>query len=187
MTSNNLPLVCVGLMELGVPGAFKSHRFATAARKLNFQPEEIWEAISAPGNLLDCHPFCRSNEPIEWDDMGHSDVIVYLNGRTYVRQFRQWSPKNGYDLTIGEEGGKQSYVRWEIAPINDEQSELRITVYPYLLSNLPRIAASVPFALYVRPKLTAYLDSVIRGFEYYLETGERVPRNHFGKHSWFSD
>ena len=63
-------------MELGVPGAFKSHRFATAARKLKFQPEEIWEVISAPGNLLDCHPFCRSNEPIVWDDMGHSDVLA---------------------------------------------------------------------------------------------------------------
>ena len=174
-------------MDPSVPDAFKSHRFATAARMLKFQPEEIWEAISTPGNLLDCHPFCRSNEPIEWGDLGHSDVRVYLNGRTYVRQFRQWSPKKGYDLTIGEEGGKQSYVRWEISPISDEQSELRITVYPYLLSDLPRLASSIPFALYVRPKLTAYLDSVIGGFEYYLDNGKRVPRNHFGRHSWFSD
>ena len=78
-------------------------------------------------------------------------------------------------------------MRWEITSINNEQSELRITVYPYLLSDLPRLAASVPFALYVRPKLTAYLDSVIGGFEYYLENGKRVPRNHYGRNSWFSD
>ena len=47
-TSNNLPQSVWVSMELGVPVAFKSHRFATAARKLNFQPEETW-AVMRPG------------------------------------------------------------------------------------------------------------------------------------------
>jgi len=40
--------------------------------------------------------------------------------------------------------------------------------------------------LYIRPMLKTYLSSVTRGFEWYVTSGEPVPRNHFGRHSWFS-
>ena len=87
---------------------------------------------------------------------------------------------------IGEEGGKQSFVRWELNEAGNRSTELRITVYPYLLSGLPRIISAIPFSIYARPKLTTYLRSVLGGFEYFLDNGERVPRNYFGSHSWFS-
>lgn len=173
-------------MSWDVPGEFKSHRRATFSKTLDHDIESVWAVISSPGILLECHPFCRSNEAIEWGNGRFSDVLTYLNGRRYVRRFRQWRPREGYDLVIGEEGGKQSFVRWELNEAGDRGTELRITVYPYLLSGLPRNISAIPFALYVRPKLTAYLRSVIGGFEYYLDNGEEVPRNHFGSHSWFS-
>ena len=173
-------------MSWEVPREFKSHRCVTASKKLDHDIEVVWALVSSPGNLLECHPFCRLNEAIEWGDGSFSDVLTYLNGRRYVRRFRQWRPREGYDLVIGEEGGKQSFVRWELNEAGNRSTELRITVYPYLLSGLPRIISAIPFSIYARPKLTTYLRSVLRGFEYFLDNGERVPRNYFGSHSWFS-
>ena len=31
-----------------------------------------------------------------------------------------------------------------------------------------------------------YLNSVLKGYKWYLENNQSVPRNHFGKHKWFS-
>ena len=147
---------------------------------------ELWSQISRPGNLKDCHPFCKDNEALEWDENSHSDRLEYLNGMTYIRQFLNWNEGEGYDLVIGEENGLQSYVVWQITELNDNQSSLSITVYPYLLANLNKALSFLPFVLYIRPKLRTYLKSVLRGFAYYAEHNQPVPRNHWGKHSWFS-
>jgi hypothetical protein len=34
--------------------------------------------------------------------------------------------------------------------------------------------------------LGKYLQSVVKGFEWYVTRGEPVPRDQFGKHTWFS-
>ena len=69
---------------------------------------ELWSQISRPGNLKDCHPFCKDNEALEWGKNSHSDRLEYLNGMTYIRQFLNWNEGEGYDLIIGEENGPQS-------------------------------------------------------------------------------
>ena len=148
--------------------------------------DKLWEAISEPGNLNDSHPFCESNEVISWEEGDRTDRLVYLSGLNFVRKFKTWEEGAGYTLLIGEEGGSQSYVEWEITPLEDGRSRLTITVYPYILARLPRILAFVPHAIWVRPRLEAYLKSVVSGFRYHLEEGGRVPRDHFGKHPWFS-
>ena len=147
---------------------------------------QLWSLISRPGNLNDCHPFCKDNEVLEWGNNSHSDRLEYLNGMTYIRQFLNWNEGEGYDLIIGEENGLQSYVVWQIKELNDNQSSLTITVYPYLLANLNKALSFLPFVLYIRPKLRTYLKSVLRGFAYFVEHGQAVPRNNWGKHSWFS-
>ncbi|MBT8059449.1 MAG: hypothetical protein KJO33_07640 [Gammaproteobacteria bacterium] len=38
----------------------------------------------------------------------------------------------------------------------------------------------------LRPLLEFYLESVVRGFEWYLLRREIVPRDQFGKHPWYS-
>lgn len=148
--------------------------------------ERLWEAISEPGNLNDSHPFCDSNEVISWEDGGRSDRLVYLNGLNFVRRFKTWEEGVGYTLLIGEEGGPQSYVEWVIDSLDQDRSRLTITVYPYILARLPRLLALVPHAIWVRPRLESYLNSVVSGFRFHLEGGGRVPRDHFGKHPWFS-
>ena len=147
--------------------------------------EKIWELISEPGNLNSSHPFCKTNEIISWDEENHSDRLIYLNGRKYIRNFQTWEEGKGYTLLIGKENGAQSFVSWEIEKQVDG-SKLTITVYPFILAKLPKILAYIPHVLWVKPRLRNYLKSVLSGFKHYSKTGESVPRNNFGKHPWFS-
>ena len=147
---------------------------------------QLWQLISQSGNLNQCHPFCLENEVINWDEKSHIDRLIYLNGLTYIRRFLNWEEGEGYDLLIGKEAGPQSYVVWEISELGEGKSSLKITVYPYLLTKMNRLVSFLPFFLYIRPKLKSYLKSVLNGFLYYSTNKEPVPRNYWGKHSWFS-
>ena len=77
--------------------------------EFDFDSDEIWDIISEPGNLNHTHPFCKTNEVIQWDDKDHSDRLVYLNGLNYIRDFKTWEEGAGYTLLIGEEDGPKSY------------------------------------------------------------------------------
>ena len=148
--------------------------------------QELWQIISREGNLEDCHPFCKANTPVTWNDQERTDQLVYLNGLTYLREFLVWQENNGYELIIGNKAHNQSFVIWKIDEITEYKSRLTITVYPYLFSNWWRLPYYLIFKLYVKPRLTNYLKSVVKGFSYYIETNQSVPKNHFGRHSWFS-
>ena len=152
----------------------------------NHNSKEVWNVISAPNHLNLFHPFCKKNSIISWEESSHIDMLEYLNGLKYIRKFTKWSPLKGYELKIGKKNGKQSYVIWEIKEINNTTCVLSITVYPHLLSNYPKIISYLPFKLIIKPKLNNYLFSVISGLKYYLENKEKVPKNNFGKHKWFS-
>ena len=54
------------------------------------------------------------------------------------------------------------------------------------MARYPKIISFLPYKFYVKPKLRSYLNSVIKGIDWYLRRGEEVPRNRFGKHAWFS-
>lgn len=148
--------------------------------------EEVWRVISAPGNLEPCHPFCASNPVHFWPGPDSRDEVHYLSGWVYERRFLNWIEGTGYDLEIGRRGGAKSYVSWRITPKDDETSTLAITVYPQLIEGWPRFLQWIPHWLRIRPFLKSYLSSVVRGFEWYIIRGEPVPRDHFGKHPWFS-
>ena len=151
------------------------------------EQDEIWGLISQPRNLELCHPFCKSNEVIKWDKITHSDHLIYLNGLNYIRTFQTWDEGSGYTLLIGEKNGPQSYVIWKIDSIYPKKSRLTITVYPHILAKFPIFISYIPYRIWVKPRLEKYLESVLSGFQYYLQTGKKTPPNHFGKHPWFSD
>ena len=109
--------------------------------EFDFDSDEIWDIISEPGNLNHTHPFCKTNEVIQWDDKDHSDRLVYLNGLNYIRDFKTWEEGAGYTLLIGEEEGPKSYVVWEIDSLGGGKSRLTITVYPYILTKIPHFFA----------------------------------------------
>ena len=85
----------------------------------------------------------------------------------------------------GSNNNNQSFVEWRI---KEEESGVRlsITVYPFLLSTWPKILSFLPYFLYINIKLKSYLNSVLSGIEWFIEKNTPVPRNKFGKHSWFS-
>ena len=158
----------------------------SCSKKFKLSIEQLWDLISSPGNLNSSHPFCKSNEVINWENEERSDRLIYLNGLDYIRTIKTWDEGSGYTLEIGKEGGSKSYVIWEIESLGVKSSRLIITVYPFLLDWLPNFLAFIPHRIWVKPRLESYLNSVISGFHYYIKEGKKVPRNHFGKHSWFS-
>jgi hypothetical protein len=125
-------------------------------RTIEVPAQEVWAAISRPGNLELCHPFCASNPVRVWPG------------------------------DIGRSGGATSAVSWRIRPIDDQSCALKITVYPHVLQNVPVVIRWLPHLFRLAPMLRRYLKSVIGGFDWYLRSGEPVPRDHFGRHPWFS-
>ena len=147
--------------------------------------EKLWEIVSSPNYLNNVHPFCRENSIIHWDNDNHEDKIVYLNDRTYIRRFVSWRTFEGYDLWIGDNNKDQSFVEWRLEKI-DNGSKLTITIYPFLLSTWPKVFSFLPYFLYINIKLKSYLFSVLSGIEWYVKEKTPVPKNQFGKHTWFS-
>lgn len=148
--------------------------------------KEVWHVISKPGNLELCHPFCARNPVQVWSGADSRDEVHYLSGRVYERRFGQWLEGTGYDLEIRSRDDALASVSWRITPIDEQSCTLRITVYPYAFQKFPVVVRWFMYVLRLRPMLGAYLESVVKGFEWYVTRGEPVPRNQFGKHVWFS-
>tara|TARA_B100000214_G_C23905474_1_gene598632 strand:- start:271 stop:783 length:513 start_codon:yes stop_codon:yes gene_type:complete len=165
---------------------YKKRYNVTFSIEIKISKEKLWKLISSPGHLENCHPFCKSNKVINWVEGNYKDELIYLNGLKYIRDFCNFDSGNGYDLFIGEIDGPKSYVVWIIKENSKEKCNLTITVYPYIFARWGRILSYIPFKIYVKPRLKKYLDSVLSGFRYFIETGEPVPKNHKGKHPWFS-
>ena len=123
----------------------KTNSKITVSKTIKVPKNVLWELISTPGNLNNCHPFCSSNEVIQWDKEDHIDRLVYLNGRTYTRKFASWQEGLGYTLYIGEEGGYQSFVEWSLQEMDKQTSRLSITVHPYLLAGFPKFVSFLPY------------------------------------------
>jgi hypothetical protein len=157
-----------------------------AAQPVAAPAEKVWEVMSRPGNLELCHPFCEKNPVKVWPGPESRDEVHYLSGWIYERHFRQWVEGVGYDLEIGRPGAAKSTVSWRISAIDPQNCILTIMVYPYLLQNIPVVIRWLPHVLGLRPRLKSYLESVVRGFEWYVTRGDPVPRDQFGKHPWFS-
>ena len=151
----------------------------------DYSVENLWEVVSSPNYLNNVHPFCKENSIISWNNDHHEDKILYLNEKTYIRKFVSWRALKGYDLWIGDNNKDQSFVEWRLEKVGS-RSKLTITVYPFLLSNWPRILSFLPYFLYINIKLKSYLFSVLSGIDWYIKENTPVPKNQFGKHSWFS-
>ena len=77
------------------------------SKKLDFSKDEVWNVITTPNYLNETHPFCKNNTVVTWPGVGSKDILEYLSGLTFEREFTQWD-ENGYDLIIGTKNGKKS-------------------------------------------------------------------------------
>ena len=148
--------------------------------------QEIWDVISSPGNLELCHPFCVKNPVVQWPGRRASDEVHYLSGWVFERHFLEWIDGVGYDLEIGRKNGRRSLVSWRIFSNKEQESGLRITICPHALQHLPAAVRWLPHRVWLRPQLRNYLESVVRGVEWYTVKRQPVPKNAFGTHPWFS-
>ncbi len=146
---------------------------------------DLWTIISSKSNLELFHPFCLKNEVVKWDGIHSEDRLEYLNGRKMKRKFVRWEEGIGYDLYINQLGKPRSFVSWRITKIK-EASQIKITVYPYLFNKKYKILMFFPFYIFIYPLLKSYLNSVVGGLEFYLNTNYPVKKNQFGRHIWFS-
>ena len=158
----------------------------SVSRKIKASPQKIWSVIANPGNLEDCHPFCEKNPVYEWPGDDSRDEIYYYSGWVMQREFTNWIDGEGYDLQICRKGGRKSYVSWRIKD-EGEEARLRITIYPHALQNIPIAIRWLPHITVIQPALNSYLESVIKGFEWFIITGKSVTKNQFGSHKWFSN
>ena len=158
----------------------------SASASINTPASGLWEAIAEPGCLRDAHPFVASNPVQQWPGADSRDEVHYLNGVCYRREFREWHEGVGYDLEIFHEARLLAWVSWRVTAEDDATSALHITVYPAGLQHLPVAVRWLPHLAVVRPKLRAYLESVVHGFEWSITRCEPVPDNQFGEHPWFS-
>ena len=164
----------------------RSVPFAAASMSLPASAAQVFSVLERPGHLEPFHPFCQENTALAWDDSERRDRIVYLNGKILDRQFVRWTPDEGFELLIGESIDERSLVAWSLHDDSAVSSTITITVRPYIYAGKARVTNATLHALWIRPRLNAYLTSVVSGLNQYLETGERVARNAWGSHPWFS-
>jgi hypothetical protein len=127
--------------------SFSQLQWPVASEQMIAAPaQEVWNAISRPGNLKLCHPFCASNPVQVWPGPDSRDEVHYLSGWVYERRFLRWHDGIGYDLEIGRRGGSTSSVSWRITPVDENSCVLRITVYPDILQNWPTAVRWTCFA-----------------------------------------
>ena len=156
--------------------------YVEATANFNKPKKVIEDAIKKPGCLEDFHPFCLSNNTLSWPGNNSEDELVYLNGVRYKRRFLNWN-EDGYDLEVG--GSKRkSIVNWIINGDNNNSS-LIIRINPDLLFK-NRLIKWLAWNLYIKFMIQSYVNHVVRGFKFFIETGDKVRSNQFGKHSWFS-
>ena len=156
---------------------------------INCSTVKVWKVISSPNNLNHSHPFCEVNIFQKWGEVGARDTIKYYNNLVLKRYFIQWREGRGYDLIIAKENQNIAKVTWEILEIEKDVSKLKISLKIYSEIALKKYPSCiVPFIkqIYFLPNMEKYLLSVVKGFKYYIETGNDVQRNQFDNSPMFS-
>lgn len=150
--------------------------------------ENLWEIISSPGNLNNCHPFCKLNKVEIWNGVGSIDTIEYFNGLKLKRVFTKWKVGEGYELIIGKAKTAFARVEWKVIP-QELSSDLMITIHiipSIVLNKYPVFLRSILTVFNLLPNMKKYVNSVVNGFKYYAEEGSVVKINQFGYNKLFS-
>jgi hypothetical protein len=162
-------------------------KWPVAAERVIAAPgNDVWNVISSPGMLPLYHPFCEANPVQHWAGPGSADEIRYFSGWVLQRRVTDWFDDVGFNVEVGRPGGGRSAVSWRLAEVAERRTRLTITVYPHTLQHLPVAVRWLPHLVKLRPTLSSYLESVLRGLEWFVTMKEPVRRNQFGPHPWFS-
>lgn len=166
-------------LELGEP--------VRQSRKIEVTPERIWSAISKSGNLTSYHPFVKANPVDSWTGVGSRDQVIYYSGLVYQREFVTWLDGVGYDLELGPNPpDKTARVSWRIKALTNTHTELSLEVTPYLKIGMPAIQRKAYLEFAFGDALVSYLESVVRGVDLFVTSGQTIIKNQFGSHPIYS-
>ncbi|MEX1287984.1 MAG: SRPBCC family protein [Acidimicrobiia bacterium] len=146
----------------------------------------VWDAIAAPGNLTNVHPFCAANDVERWPGPGSRDRIRYHSGLRYEREALAWDEGRGYAFAVGPPSGATALATWTIEPMGEDRCRFGIEVVPFLRTDVTPAARAAYVSSLVEQALPPYVESVVLGVRHFVESGDPVARNQFGAHSVFS-
>jgi hypothetical protein len=146
----------------------------------------VWDAIAAPGNLTNVHPFCAANDVDRWPGSGSRDHVRYHSGLHYERQALAWDEGRGYAFAVGPPGGATALATWTIESTGEDRCRFGIEVVPFLRTDVSPTARAEYVAGVVDGALPPYVESVVHGVRHFVESGDPVARNQFGPHEVFS-
>lgn len=149
--------------------------------------DRVWQVISQPGQLPRYHPFCKETTVLKWPGVGAKDTVTYYSGVHYERDFVTWIEGVGFDIEVGPPSRKTARVEWRITAQSERQSELAISVIPYLKADLSAPRKQTYQQRLFGATIAQYLESVVRGVGHVATTGEAVQKNQFGSHPHYSD
>ena len=70
------------------------------SRQIGAPTEKVWDVISTPGHLAQCHPFCEENPVKNWSGVGSQDTVYFYSGNVLNRYCKEWIKGLGYDLHL---------------------------------------------------------------------------------------
>ncbi len=160
----------------------------SVSRSIQASSEKVWQVIATPEHLEYCHPFCDKNPAESWSGVGSKDKVYFYSGKVLDRYCREWIEGEGYDLDLTFINlDTQAEARFRISPDSlGNESVLTISLTLKMPAYFPSYFRWILFYLILQPTLKRYLDSVLKGFEYYITTGQPVSRNQFGSNAFFS-
>ena len=156
---------------------------------INSDVDCVWNVISTPSILEKTHPYCKINSVHNWDKINSKDTILYYNGIRLNRIFTEWTEKKGYSLIIGNSKTATAIVEWNLEPINPTKTKLAIdiNVFPDVaLQRYNLVLRTIIKYAYFLPYMRHYIQTVCKGFKYYIETDDLVKKNQFGYNTLFS-
>ncbi|MEM7342687.1 MAG: hypothetical protein AAF485_00460 [Chloroflexota bacterium] len=141
---------------------------------LTCREDTLWQLLKQPKHLELFHPFVDKIEVTQWPGDGAHDFVHYLSGLVLERRIKRWEDTN-LTILILQGGRENTDVLWHSQPHDDTTVDLWIGLRPLWSSTVS-----------VKPRLEQYLSGVLKGLAYYVETGQPVQPNQFGKVSVFS-
>lgn len=154
----------------------------TVQRRVAVPAPTAWAMLARPGYLEDCHPFCARCSVHEWPGVGAWDTVHYHNGNAVHREFIRWVEGEGYTVNVRTmDETIVAEVDFSVAETADVSACTMATAVR-LPSRGPvaDLAAVVLWKTRIEADARFYFSAVLKGFEYFLTTGEPVRREQFG-------
>ena len=157
-----------------------------AAVDIEADAADVWAAISEVGNLTNVHPFCATNEVDRWPGLNSRDHVRYYSGVHYQRDVVDWWEGEGYEFAVGPPTGPISLARWSIEANGLCRCRFAIEVTSFVKSDVSAEVQERYTKEVINEAIPPYLDGVVQGVRYFVETGRPVVRNQFGAHKIYS-